>query len=77
MIGGEVALVAGPLLYFLFFARDIPVEEFFWIVATALVAGVLGAMVVPEWISMFGTILATIFVAALYKELRKKAPASE
>jgi len=77
MIGGEVALIAGPLLYFLFFARDISVEEFFGIVASALIAGVLSAIVVPEWISMFGTILATIFVAVLYKELRKKTDARE
>jgi len=64
MIGGEVALVAGPLLYFLFFGREISMEEFCGIAGTALVAGV------------FGTILATIFVAALYKELRKKAPSA-
>jgi hypothetical protein len=74
MIGGEVAFVIGPLLYFLFFGRKISIEEFFGIVAAALVAGVLSALIVPEWITMFATILSAIVVAALYKEIRKRKP---
>jgi len=72
MIGGEVAFVIGPLLYFLFFGREISIEEFFGIVAGTLVAGVLSSLIVPEWITMFVTILAAIAVAGLYKELRKR-----
>ena len=72
MIGGEVAFVIGPLLYFLFFGTEISIEEFFGIVAATLVAGVLSSLIIPEWITMFVTILAAIAAAALYKELRKR-----
>lgn len=71
--GSAFALVLGPVLYFVFLGKDLAAEEFFGIVGGALVAGVVTAFVVPVWeISMCATALTTIFVTAIYKELRKR-----
>ena len=73
MIGAVFASVVGPFLYFFFSGGEMSAVEFFGIVGAALAAGVLVAIFVPVWeISMSAALLSTIFVAALYKESKKK-----
>lgn len=73
LFGGAVALVVGPLLYYVVLRRHVSFEEFAGIITCAGIAGCSAAMM-SELLAPIATVVAAFFVAVMILVRRASPP---